>query len=260
MSSASTKNQRRLAFTLIEILVVVAIIALLVAILLPSLSRARENTRRLACGSNLHQIAISASMYAMEHPRGQFIPITGTGGYDGLRYLYPKFLRAFNVAVCPNTKNVVRRPQDLDDNAESREDDRGGHSYESRGWMYRHHSFNGKRINVDAVDPNMSPFPKSTKNIDRPAQVCLISDADDPKDDNTGINNWPDKDNNHGAEGMNMAFCDGHANWTPTGRRLMVTYLSGYYYPGVPENLYTQYKVTKTTESIGGVSYTVFRW
>ena len=43
------------AFTLIEVLVVVAIIALLVAILLPSLARAREEARATACGSNMKQ-------------------------------------------------------------------------------------------------------------------------------------------------------------------------------------------------------------
>lgn len=51
------------AFTLIELLVVVAIIALLVAILLPSLSRAREQTRRTVCASNVKQQALAFHMY-----------------------------------------------------------------------------------------------------------------------------------------------------------------------------------------------------
>ena len=61
-------------FTLIELLVVIAIISLLVSILLPSLSMAKELTRRAVCASNLHGIALSANVYASDEdgrlPRG----------------------------------------------------------------------------------------------------------------------------------------------------------------------------------------------
>ena len=52
------------AFTLIELLVVVAIIAVLIAILLPSLARARESAKSVACMSNLRQMGIAAQSYA----------------------------------------------------------------------------------------------------------------------------------------------------------------------------------------------------
>ena len=54
------------AFTLIELLVVVAIIALLISILLPSLSRARETSRTVACMSIQRQYGVANYMYANE--------------------------------------------------------------------------------------------------------------------------------------------------------------------------------------------------
>lgn len=54
---------RQNGFTLIELLVVIAIIALLMAILMPSLSRARQQAKNAACQSNLHQWSLVFSMY-----------------------------------------------------------------------------------------------------------------------------------------------------------------------------------------------------
>jgi len=57
-------SPRRRAFTLIELLVVVAIIALLIAILLPSLGRARELSRKTVCGTQLKGQGTSFAIYA----------------------------------------------------------------------------------------------------------------------------------------------------------------------------------------------------
>lgn len=64
---------RQRAFTLIELLVVISIISLLMAILLPSLGRAREQARRATCMANLRSIGQGIYLYAHDND-GRLVP------------------------------------------------------------------------------------------------------------------------------------------------------------------------------------------
>ncbi|HPD28657.1 MAG TPA: prepilin-type N-terminal cleavage/methylation domain-containing protein [Phycisphaerae bacterium] len=233
-------------FTLIEVLVVVAIIALLIAILLPSLSRAREHARRIQCASNARQIAIACTFQSEDTPAKVYASTASTGS-DSLNHIFPKYLKGVQTALCPGTRNVVRENRrsfntfydriildDLEHSAANAADDTGGHSYEIWGW------FDGPSIYLDrtkidgrsesvgqqlclprkpAVEPLYSQrtgcLVKKQSTIKRPHTCLLVLDSDQggsgqPGDEN---NNYPDPANNHGKDGLNVSFVDGHTQF-----------------------------------------------
>ncbi len=63
----------RSGFTLLELLIVIAIISLLIAILVPSLAKVKLLTKRITCGANLRVLGIAAGLYQTHY--GEYVPI-----------------------------------------------------------------------------------------------------------------------------------------------------------------------------------------
>ncbi len=116
---SASRSRGKHAFTLIELLVVIAIIAMLVALLLPSLTRAKEQARRTNCQANLRSIGHGVAFYLADS--NGVLPaakIYGVGGYQRpLSFHRPlgshtpekdrplnRYLKDIDVFECPSDK------------------------------------------------------------------------------------------------------------------------------------------------------------
>ncbi|MDW8052901.1 MAG: prepilin-type N-terminal cleavage/methylation domain-containing protein [Armatimonadota bacterium] len=108
----------RRAFTLIELLIVIAIIAILASILYPVFAQAREKARQTTCASHLRQVAMAGLMYVQDYDEtffhGEYRGRGGSTGNLGF-YQWPWLLRPYvkepRVFWCPSEPEVeYRRP------------------------------------------------------------------------------------------------------------------------------------------------------
>jgi len=98
------------AFTLVEMLVVIAVLGVLAALLLPALSRGKETARATACISNLHQIGLALQIYVDNHHNR--LPVmrdrpadtnsVATNSLPGVDVVLKAELGNLNVLRCPS--------------------------------------------------------------------------------------------------------------------------------------------------------------
>ena len=224
------------AFTLVELLVVIAVIAVLAGLLLPALSKAKERARRIVCLSNVRQLTLASQTYAHDDQR-QSLSAKQESEDANLNWLLP-YAGNTKVFVCPGTQNVIRTNRgiapytfepglvDLFRMAGGRKGP--GMSYQGFGFLgigvdtteeipvYRGtRVVNGIRKGLNNVQTYRHYHDafglKGT--IPGPAQLWIITDDTLP-----GLWYYPDPQDNHGAAGAHVGFCDGHVEWVPQSR------------------------------------------
>ena len=183
--------RRRGGFTLTELLVALAILAVLIALLMPTLSVVQSRGRSSKCLSNLQQLAAAWGMYAGENG-GRLVESNSGWARGG------NTLAAIEQGdLFPYVKNtaVYRCPSDESDHLRS-------------------YSMSGKLGSVSGGKP---PVVATLSAIPNPAKTLLLIEENDPRGFNMGSwiigggSSWIDFCPAWHDNGANMAFADGHA-------------------------------------------------
>jgi prepilin-type N-terminal cleavage/methylation domain-containing protein len=230
-SEGRTPNTQRRprGFTLIEVLVVVAIISILAGILLPVFAQAREKARQASCMSNVRQIGLASLQYAQDYDER----MVGTELGDNPEYfwgdmLHP-YLKSRQILQCPSASEKFQLSSPGPGFPE-------GISYE---WSYPY-AINDVR---DASGRRAGAAFSSLAGITRPADAVLILDGwpapvaplvDEERHEIAW--SWGQRDalrnplhdgNPRHTGGFNLVNCDGHTKWRARPRQADSTFSGG---------------------------------
>lgn len=201
------------AFTLVEVLIVVAILAVLVALVLPSVKNSLESANTAKCASNLRQLWVGHNSYIQDH-NGEFIPYLDEAGYIWPATLQlDGYIEEFSpVFSCPSfsKETNLRTPKQVAATS-------GGSG--ARTWgVYVHYGYNLMHIGSSLRYPAGDRSPARLPQISHPSKTILLADSIHTKGaaaplgsyivyDRPGSQHVPDA-RHHGA--VNAVFVDGH--------------------------------------------------
>ena len=228
--------RKRHAFTLVELLVVIGIIALLISILMPALSKAKAQAMRIACASNLRAQGQGLAIYIADtkHYPGHGSRTAGTTFAVWPSRIRKALRGGRGIFWCPANEPGFQWQQRGGPPSATASDEGFGYtagellldvfavpfSYGYNDWGYALNQattmYPQRGLGGDI--PPMSSVPElKAARVKRASEMIAIADNTgdsiwdfniDPR--NNQQNEWPGKIHSNGA---NVLFCDGHVQW-----------------------------------------------